>query len=302
MRLHSVVLGLALLLGAAPGEALVKIKLAPASLSSVQGIGQLGVLPGAGGSILSAPLLRQNLKFDSFLPNVLPQVKAPGISAPVKTQRTAKEALTVLSAKDSKRTESAKFSAVFDGVAPPVKLAIVGPPGSGKSTQAKLLAKDLGVVHISAGQLLREHARNHPAVAQRMNAGKLVDTDLVMGVVRERLSRPDVQRRGFILDGFPRRLVEEEALTEMLGREGAIDAMIRLDVPEAELLRRIQARGRADDSAEVFRERMKVYHEQTEPAIEKLGRSASVIRPRDAAGKVEAIYRDILSAVRGLFN
>lgn len=163
-----------------------------------------------------------------------------------------------------------------------VRLIITGPPGSGKGTYSQLLSRQYGIPHISVGALLRDYARTRPEVAARMATGKLVDTELVLRVVSERLKLDDVIERGFILDGFPRRVVEARALKTMLGR-GGIDAVIALDVPQPELLRRILGRGRADDSEEVFFERMRIYREDTLPAMKLFRKNKPVIAP-DVAG------------------
>lgn len=171
----------------------------------------------------------------------------------------------------------------------PVRLIITGPPGSGKGTYSKLLSKDYGVPHISVGELLRAHARTHPEVAALMAQGRLVDTGLVLAVVRERLAQPDVKERGFILDGFPRRVVEARALKAMLGPE-VVDAVIALDVSEPELLRRILARGRPDDTAEAFQERMRIYREDTVPAAAMFRSAGKVLAPEVTASSAETNY------------
>jgi adenylate kinase len=177
----------------------------------------------------------------------------------------------------------------------PLRLVIMGPPASGKGTYAQRLARDYGVVHISAGDLLREYAKTHPETAEIMQRGDLVPAELVVGLVRERLRQADVQQRGFLLDGFPRRLEEARALREMMVEEGiALDAAIRLEVPEHELLRRVLARGRADDTEATFRNRMKVYRRDTLPAMREISRGTTVVRPPLAVGPgADANYRAV---------
>jgi adenylate kinase len=176
----------------------------------------------------------------------------------------------------------------------PVRLIITGPPGSGKGTYSQLLSREYGIPHISVGELLRSYAKARPDVAAIMAQGRLVPTDLVLRVVRERLARPDVVERGFILDGFPRRVVEARALESMLGKDG-VDAVIALDVPEAELLRRILARGRADDNPSVFTERMRIYREDTLPAAAIFRKGRAVLAPDVAGSVVETNYRALRS-------
>jgi adenylate kinase len=179
--------------------------------------------------------------------------------------------------------------------APPLRLILAGPPGSGKSTFAARLAEDFGLAHVSVGDLLRKKAGSDPGLAAVMARGELVPSGVVMSVVSERLSRPDA-RRGFILDGFPRRLEEARSLKSL----SPVDAMIRLDVPEGELLRRILARGRADDTEEVFRRRMRVFREETLPALRALKGEVEVLRAEVSDPDVEKSYAKVRTLVEGL--
>ena len=175
----------------------------------------------------------------------------------------------------------------------PLRLLIAGAPGSGKTTLGKRLAQETGIVHISVGALLRESAESHPELAPIMEQGELVDSELVLDLVRRRLSQEDVRRRGFVLDGFPRRMLEAAALEEWLAEGPGLDAMIRLEVPESELRRRILARGRKDDTEETFRNRMLIYHEQTEPVIEHFKAGLDMLRPDVAGADIEENYRHL---------
>jgi adenylate kinase len=179
----------------------------------------------------------------------------------------------------------------------PLGLVIAGAPGSGKGTQGPLLAADLGLVHVSAGDLLRDYARANPEIAATMKRGELVPAALVVSLVRERLARADVRERGFVLDGFPRRLEEAGHLDAMRAEGLPIDAVIRLEVPEAELLRRVLARGRADDTKEVFDGRMKTYRDVTVPALEALGASAPIVAPDVTAGDPAQNYAQVRAAL-----
>jgi len=180
-----------------------------------------------------------------------------------------------------------------------LRLVIFGPPGSGKTTYGKMIAQDYGVVHVSVGDILRQSVQTDPAAAAAMAKGQLVDTELVLRLVKQRLDRPDVRERGFILDGFPRRMDEAKALERMLAESGqALDAMIYLDVPDAELRRRVQARGRADDSEEVFRDRMTVYHSQTEPVLRRLQETVEVLAPEVSGSDIESNYARLQSLLK----
>lgn len=149
------------------------------------------------------------------------------------------------------------------------KIVLLGPPGSGKGTQAAILAGELGVPAISTGEMLRDAVTLGSELGRRvegiMNSGKLVDDETMAEVVRARLARPDAED-GFILDGYPRTLPQAETLAGILSDAGEeLDAVVLVDVPEDELVARALGRGRADDSEEVVRERLRVYREKTAP-------------------------------------
>jgi adenylate kinase len=152
-----------------------------------------------------------------------------------------------------------------------LKIVMLGPPGAGKGTQAQLLSARLGVPAISTGDMLREAVAAGSDLGARvqgiMAAGGLVDDALMAEVVRERLAKPDA-RAGYLLDGYPRTLPQAKTLEGILAESGReLDAVVMVDVPEEELVRRALLRGRADDSAEVIRERQRVYREKTAPLI-----------------------------------
>lgn len=151
------------------------------------------------------------------------------------------------------------------------RVLLFGAPGSGKGTQAALLAERLGVPAISTGEMLRAAVAGGSALGRKVDgilaAGSLVDDETMGDVVRERLARTDA-RRGFLLDGYPRTIPQAATLEEILHRHGAgLDAAILLEVPEAELVRRLTSRGREDDREEVVRERLRLFLEKTAPLI-----------------------------------
>ena len=127
-----------------------------------------------------------------------------------------------------------------------MRIVMIGPPGAGKGTQAKLLQRRFDIPQISTGDMLREAERRDTALgrvaAHFMSDGKLVPDDVVIGIVDDRLRAPDVAR-GFILDGFPRTVVQAEALDRMLHGQGhRLDAVLVIEVPDHEIVRRLSGR------------------------------------------------------------
>ena len=177
-----------------------------------------------------------------------------------------------------------------------MRAIFLGPPGSGKGTQAKLLAERMGVPAISTGDMLREAVRLETPLGLRakaiMEAGELVPDEVVIGLIRERISRPDA-REGFLLDGFPRTLPQAAALDRLLAGNGeGLDAVINLLVPEATLVERMVGRaaieGRSDDRPETVRERLRVYSEKTAPLVDHYGgRGIRIVV--DGSGSIEDV-------------
>jgi len=154
-----------------------------------------------------------------------------------------------------------------------MRIVLLGPPGSGKGTQAERLAGHLDLPWISTGQLLRDAVAGGSDLGKRicelLDAGQLVDDETMADMVRDRLSQPDTAA-GFLLDGYPRTEVQADTLGGILQDRGeSLSRVLFIDVPPEELVKRALARNRgADDREEVFRSRLEVYAEKTEPLIE----------------------------------
>lgn len=181
------------------------------------------------------------------------------------------------------------------------KIVFLGPPGSGKGTQAERLAEELGIPAISTGEMLRAAVSAGTELGDRvqgvMERGELVSDELMAEVVRDRLAQPDAEK-GFLLDGYPRTASQAETLDEILEeREGDLDHVVYLEVPEDELVRRMLDRGRDDDTEDAVRERLRVYGEQTEPLVE-LYRERGLLRTIDGHQTMDQVEESILEAVR----
>jgi adenylate kinase len=180
-----------------------------------------------------------------------------------------------------------------------VRLVLVGPPGAGKGTQAVRLAERLDVPHISTGDLFRANLKDETDLGREakryMDAGDLVPDEVTVAMVRERLNHDDAAK-GFILDGFPRTRSQAASLGELLAeRDEQLDAVVELQVPEDELVRRLMGRGRDDDTEDVIRRRQQVYRSETAPLLDHYSdRLVSV----EAVGSVEEITDRVTQALR----
>lgn len=215
-----------------------------------------------------------------------------------------------------------------------MRLVFLGAPGVGKGTQAQRLAAEEDVPQISTGEILRDAIkRGTPLGAQAksyMDAGKLVPDDVVIGIIRDRLSRPE-GAGGFILDGFPRTVAQAEALDRML-REGGVDGIddvVNFEVPNDVIIRRLSGRRscrdcqavyhveyasptqggrcdkcggplvqRPDDKPETIAERLKVYDQQTSPLVDYY-QQRGLLRRLDATASIDTVYDNLRSLVHG---
>ncbi|MGH3980082.1 MAG: adenylate kinase [Pseudonocardiaceae bacterium] len=180
-----------------------------------------------------------------------------------------------------------------------MRLLLVGPPGAGKGTQATVLSEQLGVPHISTGDLFRAHIGDGTSLGRQvkeyLDAGSLVPDEITNELVAERLAEPDVEP-GFVLDGFPRNVAQAKVLAGILdGLDCELDAALQLDVPEDELVERLLARGRDDDTEDVIRNRQQVYREETAPLLEYYSDRLITV---PAVGSVEDVTARALDALR----
>lgn len=152
------------------------------------------------------------------------------------------------------------------------RLIFLGPPGAGKGTQAQLLSQSYSIPHISTGDILRAAVQEQTLLGKKaqnyMDRGELVPDELILDLIKERLSQPDA-KQGWILDGFPRNVSQAAFLDKLLAQLGLnADTVLNLEVPDEVLIERLLARKRKDDNEETIRRRLEVYHQDTVPVID----------------------------------
>ncbi|MBN3513051.1 adenylate kinase [Mycolicibacterium nivoides] len=179
-----------------------------------------------------------------------------------------------------------------------MRVVLLGPPGAGKGTQAEKLSEKLGIPQISTGDLFRKNIGDGTPLgleAKRyLDAGDLVPAELTNRLVEDRIDQADAAD-GFILDGYPRSVEQAGALKDMLAaRNTKLDAVVEFQVSEDELLTRLKGRGRADDTDEVIRNRMKVYRDETEPLLEYYRDDLKTV---DAVGALDEVFARALQAL-----
>jgi adenylate kinase len=179
-----------------------------------------------------------------------------------------------------------------------MRVVLLGAPGAGKGTQADKLAEKLQIPHLSTGELFRHNISSGTKLGLKakryLDAGDLVPSELTNELVDDRLTEPDTGD-GFILDGYPRSVPQAQALHDMLERRGTqLDAVVEFRVPADELLERLRARGRADDTDEVILNRMNVYRDETAPLLEYYRNELKTV---DAVGTVDEVFARALRAL-----
>jgi adenylate kinase len=195
-----------------------------------------------------------------------------------------------------------------------MRLILLGPPGSGKGTQAQRLVQRYGILQLSTGEMLRAAVAAQTPVGIKaqdiMASGGLVPDEIVIGIISDRLDQPDASK-GFILDGFPRTVPQAEALDELLKKKHMrLDAVIELRVNESALLQRVETRAaetrargeqvRADDTHEVLTKRLASYRELTEPLVHYYSERRKLVTV-DGMMTIEHVTREInriLAAIR----
>lgn len=211
-----------------------------------------------------------------------------------------------------------------------MNIVLLGPPGSGKGTQAKLLSEKLGIPHISTGDILRRSfgTEQGDRAAEYMSRGELVPDPILVSIIKDRLSQPDC-RTGCILDGYPRTIPQADALSRILaGLNQKIDIVLDVEVPDSELITRLSARRvctcgatyhlifnppqnagvcdrcggalyqRDDDTPESVRNRLIVYKKETQPLIDYY-KDRKLLVVIDGSGSIEQISDEIWAAVSG---
>ncbi len=189
-----------------------------------------------------------------------------------------------------------------------MNVILLGPPGAGKGTQAKILEETYNIVQLSTGDMLRAAVASGSEIGDQakavMDAGKLVPDDIMVRIISERIDQPDCSN-GFILDGFPRTTAQAEALENMLADKGLkLDCVIEIAVDDEILIDRIntriaqtpEAERRSDDNAETLRTRLGVYHEQTAPIL-PFYRDRNMLKQVDGMQSIEEVTRQIEQVV-----
>ncbi|WP_416429946.1 adenylate kinase [Paenarthrobacter nicotinovorans] len=186
------------------------------------------------------------------------------------------------------------------------RLIIMGPPGSGKGTQAEHLARHFGIPAISTGALFRAHVRDRTELGLEasafMDKGEFVPDHVTTDMLKQRMEEPDAAD-GFLLDGYPRTVIQIGALDEMLAARGQpLEVVLALTAPDGELLarmlRRAQEQGRSDDTEDVIQRRLELYREETQPVLTAYTKRG-ILLTVEGTGERESITQAAIAAVEG---
>lgn len=184
------------------------------------------------------------------------------------------------------------------------RMLIIGPPGSGKGTQAERISDRLGVVAISTGDIFRANVKGETPLGleakKYMDAGDFVPDSVTNRMVRDRLGQDDVAD-GFLLDGYPRTVAQVDELDQILSESGTrLDVVLQLTADDEELVTRLLGRaletGRSDDNETVIRHRLDLYHEQTEAVVGKYA-ERGILRRVDGIGAIEEVTDRVMAAI-----
>ena len=174
-------------------------------------------------------------------------------------------------------------------------IILFGAPGAGKSKQGQILAEANGWTWFSSGQLLRDSS--DPEIHKIMLSGQLVSDDHMNKVVQDALEQTSAKQR-IVLDGYPRRAEQADWLITLLSQlHRSVDAVIVLEVSDKELVRRLTARGRSDDTKKIIIARTKLYHEKTEPLLDHFTEKGITVKRIDGEGDIEAVHKRVVKAV-----
>ena len=146
----------------------------------------------------------------------------------------------------------------------PWQIVMIGGPGSGKSTYSEFITKHFDIPHIYTGDMMRNLAKTNDKVKDLLDKGKFAPTDIVINAVLDRLKKPDA-RNGYVFDGFPRSMEQVNAMDK---NNIDVNFIINLQVSEKEVIKRLTARGRADDKPEIIKTRLKVFEKETAPLLD----------------------------------
>ena len=175
-----------------------------------------------------------------------------------------------------------------------MKIIFLGSQGSGKSTQAQLLASYLNLPQIEMGQLLRSKSQETDDDAEKireaLNSGNLVPNEITIKTLKNELEKPKYNN-GFVLDGYPRNRIQQEELP------GGINKVFYVKVGDGESIKRLTKRGREDDSKEVIVKRLEIYHQKTEPLLEEF-RKRGLLTEVNGERSIEDIHQEIISLIK----
>lgn len=187
-------------------------------------------------------------------------------------------------------------------------IVIFGAPGSGKGTQSEKMIEKYGLGHISTGDVLRDQIKRGTELGKTakgyIDNGQLIPDDLMVSILADVYDSFGKEHKGVIFDGFPRTIPQAQALKDMLAKRGhKVAAMIELDVPEDELMKRLikrgQESGRSDDNEETIKKRLTVYHNQTSPLIEWYEKEG-IHHHINGLGELNRIFGDICAVIDDL--